>query len=255
MLTRISLFVALLAALAVGVVNVVFVKDKIDKIVTDRNTQRADKNTAIGERDTAKKNLGKAQKELEQSKQELAEANTEREKAVATAAQQVKKAEELSDKLAKTSATLDETQTKLAAYLTTGITADQVAQLSRALKKANEDADIAKEEQLVWQNKVKRLEARLGLYEGTNQVITLIAKLHGTIVKVDPRWDFVVLNIGGDDGAIENGEMLVSREGRLVAKVVIRTVEKKRCIANIVPGWKLGEVIEGDEVTPAHPAS
>ena len=30
--------------------------------------------------------------------------------------------------------------------------------------------------------------------------------------------------------------------------------EKDRCIANIVPGWKLGEVIEGDVVSPAHPA-
>jgi hypothetical protein len=30
-------------------------------------------------------------------------------------------------------------------------------------------------------------------------------------------------------------------------------VEKDRCIANIMPGWKLGEVIEGDVVTPAHP--
>jgi cell shape-determining protein MreC len=72
---------------------------------------------------------------------------------------------------------------------------------------------------------------------------------------VDPKWDFVVLNIGQDQGVLENGELLVSREGKLVAKIVVRSVEKNRCIANVVPGWKLGEVIEGDEVSPAHPAS
>ena len=72
---------------------------------------------------------------------------------------------------------------------------------------------------------------------------------------VDPKFDFVVLDIGEDQGVIPDGEMLVSREGKLVAKVVVRSVEKNRCIANILPGWKLGEVIEGDEVTPAHPAS
>jgi hypothetical protein len=79
--------------------------------------------------------------------------------------------------------------------------------------------------------------------------------LKGKIVVVDPKWDFVVLNIGDEQGAIQDGEMLVSREGKLVAKVVIRSVQKDRCIANVVPGWKLGEMIEGDEVTPAHPAS
>jgi hypothetical protein len=52
-----------------------------------------------------------------------------------------------------------------------------------------------------------------------------------------------------------NGELLVSRDGKLVAKVVVRSIEKDRSIANVVPGWKLGEVIEGDEVSPAHPAS
>jgi hypothetical protein len=74
-------------------------------------------------------------------------------------------------------------------------------------------------------------------------------------VVVDPKWDFVVLNIGSKQGALEDGEMLVSRDGKLVAKVVIRSVQPDRCIANIVSGWKLGEVIEGDVVTPAHPQS
>ena len=81
------------------------------------------------------------------------------------------------------------------------------------------------------------------------------ADLRGKILRVDPRWDFVVLNIGENQGVLEEGELLVSREGKLVAKVIVRSIEKDRCIANIVPGWKLGEVIEGDEVTPAHPAS
>jgi len=62
------------------------------------------------------------------------------------------------------------------------------------------------------------------------------------------------LNIGEDQGALQDAELLVSREGKLVAKVVIRSVEKDRCIANILPGWRIGDPIEGDEVTPAHPA-
>jgi len=54
---------------------------------------------------------------------------------------------------------------------------------------------------------------------------------------------------------ISEGEMLVSRSGKLVAKIIVRSVQKDRSIANLVPGWKLGEIIEGDEVSPAHPAT
>jgi hypothetical protein len=255
MLTRISLIVALLAALAVGVVNIVFVKDKINTVVTDRNTQRDGRKTAETGLAKAKTDLTAAEKERDQSKQELAEAKTERDKAVATATAQVKKAEELTGKLTQTTEERDDARTKLAAYLATGMTADQVGKLARALKDAKDELDIAKEEQIVLQRAKSRVEARLALYEGTNQVVTLRANLRGKILIVDPKWDFVVLNIGQDQGVIDNGELLVSREGKLVAKVIVRSIEKNRSIANIVPGWKLGEVIEGDEVTPAHPAT
>jgi len=49
--------------------------------------------------------------------------------------------------------------------------------------------------------------------------------------------------------------LLVSRDGRLVAKVIISDVQKGRCIANVMPGWKLTDVLEGDQVIPAHPES
>ncbi len=105
------------------------------------------------------------------------------------------------------------------------------------------------------QRTVSRLTAQINELIGTNYVVTLRADLKGKIVAVDPKWDFVVLNIGGDQGVLPDGEMLVSRDGKLVAKVIVRSVQKDRSIANVVPGWQLGDVIEGDEVTPAHPAS
>ena len=55
-------------------------------------------------------------------------------------------------------------------------------------------------------------------------------------------------------GALEHGEMLVNRNGQMVAKIKITSVQKDRSIANVMPGWKLGEVLEGDQVIPAHPA-
>lgn len=252
---RISLIVALIAALAVGVVNIVVVKDKINTLVTDRNTQRDGRVRAEGERDKAKTDLAQTKTALAQSQQDLATAQTDRDKAVATAAAQVKKAADLSDKLAKTTQDRDDAQTKLAAYVATGFSAQQVLQLGRNLKNTTEALEIANEEKLVLQRTVNRLQVRLAMYEGTNKPIELRADLRGRILVVDPKWDFVVLNIGQDQGVLDNGELLVSRDGKLVAKVIVRSIDKNRSIANIIPGWKLGEVIEGDEVTPAHPAS
>ena len=74
------------------------------------------------------------------------------------------------------------------------------------------------------------------------------AGLKGTVLAVDPKYNFVVLDIGEDKGALERGEMLVNHSGRLVAKVRISSVEKNRCIANIMPGWGNADVMEGDQV-------
>ena len=161
---RICLFLALLAALAVGVVNVVFVKDKINVLVTDRDTQRNGRITAEGERDRTKKELAATKKDLDQSKQDLAASNAERDKAIATATAQTKRADDLSDKLAKTAADRDQAQTELAAYKATGISADQVGKLNTTLKNTREALEVANEEKLVLLHTVTRLTNELAKY-------------------------------------------------------------------------------------------
>ncbi len=255
MLIRISLILAILAALAAGTLNILQVRDKISTLVTDRDTQRDNRVKAEGEREKAKKDLTKAEKDLAQANQELADAKTEDAKAVVTAAAQQKRADDLSDKLAKTTQEREDAQAELAQYKATGVKPEEVGKLNHALKTAQEAIEVANEEKIVLQRAVSGLKTRLAKYEGEDTTVRLRADLKGKILVVDPKWDFVVLNIGQEQGVLEDGELLVSRDGRLVAKVVVRSLEKDRCIANVVPGWKLGEMIEGDEVSPAHPAS
>jgi hypothetical protein len=255
MLIRISLILAIIAALAAGTLNILQVRDKISTLATDRDTQRDNRVKAEGEREKAKKDLAKSEKDAAQVRQELADTKSEHDKAVATAAAQTKRADELSDKLAKATLEREDALTKLGAYEATSLTPDQVGKLGRALKNAQEAVEVANEEKIVLQRAISHLKTELAKYVGPEQIIRLRADLKGKILVVDPKWDFVVLNIGQNQGVLEDGELLVSREGKLVAKVIVRSVEKDRCIANVVPGWKLGEVIEGDEVSPAHPAS
>ena len=61
MLLRISLIVAILAGIAVGVLNFVKVKEKIEVLVTDRNTQRDGRLSAEKERDDTKATLVKTE--------------------------------------------------------------------------------------------------------------------------------------------------------------------------------------------------
>ena len=255
MLIRISLILAVVAALAVGVVNFVFVKDKINTLVADRNTNRDGWHATQAQLVQTNKVLVKTQGVLKQTEQDLADTQADRDKAVANAIAQSKRADQLSDKLTKTTQERDDAQNDLAAYKATGLSADQVGKLNQALKNSRDLVEVANQEKLVLQHAVARLQNRLDKYEGTNTDVVLRADLKGKILVVDPKWDFVVLNIGEDQGVLPNGELLVSRDGKLVAKVVVRSLEKGRSIANIVPGWKLGEVIEGDEVSPAHPAT
>jgi len=255
MLNKISLFLAVLAAAAVIVVNVVWVKDKLNTLVADRNTNREGWHATQAELAQTNKVLVKTQGDLKQTQQDLADTQADRDKAVANLLVQQKRADQIADKLAKTTQERDDAQNDLAAYKLTGLTADQVVKLNRALKDTQDLVQVGRQEYAVLQHDRDRIFTRLQLYEGTNTVVYLPPALKGKIMVVDPKWDFVVLNIGDEQGVKQNGELLVSRDGKLVAKVIVRTLEKDRAIANIVPGWKLGDVIEGDEVSPAHPAT
>ena len=60
---------------------------------------------------------------------------------------------------------------------------------------------------------------------------------------VDPGWDFLVLDVGSSLGVRDRGVLLVERNGALIAKVRVMSVQTNRSIANILPGWKLKDVM------------
>jgi hypothetical protein len=256
MLIRISLIIALVAALAVGILNFVMVKEKIDTLITQRNDWHGKYDTTYAELTTTKQTLAKTESELKQTQETLATTATERDKAVAEAAAQTKKATELNDKLSKTTTERDEARQDLAAFKATGRTPDQILTLDKEIKDAQEALLVANEEKRILSRNLKKVTAELAKYTDPEYIgPSLPATLKGKILVADPKWDFVVLDVGEDQGALADGELLVSRNGKLVAKVRIQSVQKDRCIANVVPSWKLGEVMEGDLVIAAHPAS
>lgn len=254
MLIRISLIIAILAAVAVGVLNFVKVKEKIETLITERNDWHAKFDATDAELTRTKGELDKTTKDLNQTKQALADMTTERDSAKAEMEAATRRATELSDNLAKTTRERDDARADLFAYKSTGFTADQIAGLGKQIKQLNEAIEVANEEKKILERNVAKLEARLAIYEESPPV-TAPASLLGSVAVTDPKWDFVVLDVGEEQGVRENCELLVSRNGKLVAKVMVRSVQKDRSIANVMPGWKIADVVEGDKVVAAHPAS
>lgn len=254
MLLRLSLIIAILAALAIGGLNFLLVAKKIETVEQHRAEEQKLKGEALTELATTKTTLEKTTADLKQTKDTLATTTAERDKAMAEVATQTKKATDLAEKLAGTTKERDEARSDLGAYKATGVTPEQILSFNAKIKKTQEALEASLEEKKILARQVAKLDAKLKELLGPGDVFVLLPQdLKGKVLATDPKWDFVVLNVGEDQGVLENGELLVNRNGKLVAKVRVRSVEKTRCIANIVPGWKIGEVIEGDSVLPVQP--
>jgi flagellar biosynthesis GTPase FlhF len=255
MLLRISLIVAILAGLAVGVLNFVKVKDKITDLQTklQQQTDRADK--AEKERDDTKRELTKTKTELTQTQATLKATEEEKQKAVAEASSQQKRADKLNDDLNKTRTERDEAQQELTAYKVSGMTPQQVANANKMIKDLSNNLTGSQEENRLLGQKIRKVENELALYKEPSKTPALPPTLQGKVLVSDPKWQFVVLNVGEDQGVLQSGELLINRGGKLVAKVRISSVQKDRSVANVLPGWQLGEIFEGDMAIPANPAS
>jgi len=255
MLIRISLIVALVAALAVGVLNFVMVKEKIETTEKHRAEEQAAKEKAQTQLAKTRKDLEKTTVELKETQETLAATKTERDKAVAEAAAQTKRAADLTDRLAKTTTERDEARQKLSAFEATGWTPEKILAADKAIKQAEEALEVANLEKKLLSRELTKTKEELAKLVDPVHIVRLPADLKGKILVADPKWDFVVLDFGEDKNVLLDGELLVNRNGKLVAKVRIQSIQKDRCIANVMPGWKLGEVMEGDQVIPAYPES
>jgi cell shape-determining protein MreC len=255
MLLRISLIVAIVAGLAVAGLNMLKVKEKVTTLQANLAEQTAGRQKAESELADTRRTLQKTEKDLASTKQTLETTTAERDQALTEVAALNKRSEKLTDDLNKTRRERDDAQAELAAFTGTGFTPPQIIGFGKQIKGLQDNLAGSKAENELLGKELKKTKTRLAIYETPDYRGPLPSSLRGKVLVSDPKWNFVVINVGEDQGVLEQGELLVNRDGKLVAKVKIRTVQKDRSIANIVPGWQLGEVVEGDQVIPAHPAS
>lgn len=249
MLPRISLIIALVAGIATFIISHVQVGGRIRGLETDLASTQAQ--LAASQEAEAK-----AQAEARQEKnradgleRQLAETKEQLNLQTSRANTQQARAERYEAELEKTRTDLTEVNRSLAAWRALGIPVEQVRERMDQLVRAREEIKTLTAENRVLFAKLTQTENRLRVYEGDKETPPeMQLTRHGRVLAVDPRWDFVVLDLGRNEGAVERGELLVNRDGKLVAKVRITKVEDHRSVANILPDWKQADVQVGDQV-------
>ncbi len=248
MVLRISLVVAILAGLATLYFSHVNVAERITTLTGERDAALGAQRTAEEAQRKAEKERRLAKEELEKTNKALAEKTAAFEAVSTRLAEQEKRANQLSEDLTRVTGERNDAQTELAIWRQLGVTPEQVRGFNEALAKAIEERDSFQAESKVLARRNEELKVELSRYVGPEIDPTMPAGLTGKIVAVDPKYDFVVLNVGGNQGVVENGKLLVDRDGKLVAKLRVSKVLPDQSIANVLPNWRLADVMEGDKV-------
>jgi myosin heavy subunit len=245
---RVFLIVAVAAGLAAAVVGYTRVGGKITALNTELTTTKTQRDSLLASETKLKRELRTANESLVATTAELADTKSDLEVTQTRAAQQEVRANQLEQERNTYLRERNEAQTELAVWLAFNRTPDEIRSMIAENRRLVDENVAVLEENRVLARKVGSLESRIAIYEGRENKVPLPPSLRGEVVAVDPKYDFVVLNIGESDGVLERGEMLVNRGGRLVAKVRVLSVEPRSSVANVLPDWRQAEIMEGDAV-------
>jgi hypothetical protein len=246
---RVCLILAILAGLGVIGVSQFMVKPHVEGIITERNNERDEKVRQTQRANKAEKSLKETTAKLEDTSRKLDEASAQLAAATKQLEEQKMLLTKLNNDLDATRIRLNEASQIVAAWDALGVSPDQVKALVARERELTKEVAVIEDEKKILNRRIKEQQAKIDRYEqGYEAVVELPPGLKGNILVVDPKWNFVVLDVGQDKGVLPNGQMLVSRDSKLIAKLKIVSVDQNRSIANIMPGWRLGEVMEGDQV-------
>lgn len=222
-------------------------KDKEKKVTEELGKEKTERTKQETRAKAAESKADALTTDLDQSKKSEADAmkaaEAEKQKAIA-AAQETNKAKQETEAVKVRSADYFDLE-KL------GLTPPVIRNIHTALPKATNELSTLKAEQRVLMTQHIKATGELQSFLNPKGAVAL-PSLSGKVTAVDPKWDFVIIDMGANHGLLKNGELSISREGKLVARVKVSRVETDYAIANVMPGFKKSEIREGDAVlTPS----
>ena len=201
----------------------------------------------------------KAQRSAERDKQEaedlaetrlaeLTNAKDSLKNAMTALGQQRARGDELDTQLSEVTDQLLDARRELQSWIALGVDQQYVYTMKQRIADAHDEIAAITEEKTVLLRQMDQMRYELGRFVGPTQKVVMRDGLEGSVQAIDSDWGFVIVNVGEKDGARENGELLVSREGKLIGKLLISSVEDNRSIANVIPGWVQSDIQVGDVV-------
>ena len=116
--------------------------------------------------------------------------------------------------------------------------APSAAEMQAQLDDARRQLESAERENAFLSDKIRVTQERSGqLQEEKKQrreAGAVKPGVRGTVLAVNQAYNFVVLNLGGRQGVEPNTEMLVLRDGTLIGKIRISSVEPSTAIGDII---------------------
>jgi cell shape-determining protein MreC len=246
---RIFFILSIIAGLGTIVLTQVKVKPAINTLKDEKRTLEGNLSSAKDAERKAKSSEKEALAAKETLSSELAQTQDDLQSAQANLIVQQRRADALDQDLSVTREAKNIAEQSLNRFTATGVSVEDILGMDKRLRETALERDIFIGENKLLARSVSQLESEIKHLVGDDHYkVPLPEGLTGNILAVDSTWDFVVLDIGSEDGVLKRGEMLVNRSGQLVAKVSISSVMESSSIANILPAWREAELTAGDEV-------
>lgn len=130
------------------------------------------------------------------------------------------------------------------------LTPAKIASEHKELPKVKTELSTIKSENGILMSQFTQLKDKYDQVINPNRRVIQPVGIRGKVVAVDPKWKFVILNIGSNHGVRGDGELTVTRNGRYIARIKVSTVETVHSIANVIDDFDADEegIEEGDEV-------
>ena len=249
MLLKISLGLAILLGLATIFFTHTQLGGKIDDLTTELGTTKTSLDQSQANEAKLRTETKTLRAQVEETTRVLGETTNALAQAQAKVDEQQTRADRAAAELNTVTAERNTAQQELSQWRLFEMTPEQIRNSLSRLRQVERERDVFVTENKALIRNKQDLERRLNRYEGhLEKEVELPAGTKGNIVAVDPKYDFVILDIGREQGVLEDAKMLVNRDGKLIGKVKITSVEPNRAIANVLPEWKQDEIMEGDQV-------
>lgn len=224
---------------------------KVKEVIQAKNDALDAQSRAEQSEQTAIENLNEARSELEDKERTLADLEIQLKTANTNFREQTRRANDLENKLSDVTRSRNDYERQLSLWEAVGLSIDDAKRLRDDLRSSQTKIDVLEAEGAELARRLTVLDNKLKLYELADYEVKLPSDISGTVTAVDPKYHFVVLNVGRNQELLEEGKVSISRDGKLVAKARITKVDNDSSIANPLSGWSIDNIQPGDKVFTA----